>query len=201
MALHHDGYSAAVLFNLGNARLQAGQPGEAILDYERARWLAPRDVDIAANLHLARQRAGLTATDESWTENAANFLAPNTWAWLGSVALAAACVGIIGGQFRSRHRPAFHLLTAVGATILLASIGAVAVDASRLGRAILPAKDTAALISPFNGAKTVFEFPAGQAVNVEKAYGEYRFVRDASGHSGWVANTQVGRIVPNSTSG
>ena len=199
--LKHDGYSPAVLFDLGNAHLRAGQPGDAILDYERARWLAPRDADIAANLRLARQRAGLTAADESWIDHAASVLAPNAWAWLGSAALVASCAGIIGGQLRARHRTAFHLLTAASAMILLGSVGAVAVDAGRLDQAILPAKDTAAFISPFNGAKTVFQFPAGQAVKVGKAHGEFCFIQDASGHAGWVANAQVGRIIPTSPSG
>ena len=199
--LKHEGYSPAVLFNLGNAHLRAGQPGEAILDYERARWLAPHDADIAANLRLARQRAGLAAADESWTEDAAGFLAPNAWAWLGSAALVASCAGIIGTQLRTRHRTAYHLLTAAGAVVLLGAVGAVAVDAGRLDRAILPTKGTAALLSPFNEARTVYEFPAGQAVTVEKTHGEFCFVRDVGGHAGWIANAQVGRIASSSISG
>ncbi len=199
--LKHDGYSPAVLFDLGNAHLRASQPGDAILDYERARWLAPHDADIAANLRLARQRAGLAAADESWIEDAAGFLAPNAWAWLGSTALVALCAGVVGAQLRTRHRTTYHLFTAAGAVVLLGAVGAVTVDAGQLDRAILPAKGTVALLSPFNGAKTVFEFPAGQAVTVEKAHGSFCFVRDAGGHAGWVANAQVDRIASDSISG
>ena len=65
-------------------------------------------------------------------------------------------------------------------------------------RAVLPGKDTAALISPFGGAKTAYEFPAGQTVRVEKVHGGFCLVRDQGGHAGWVANAQVGRIVPGS---
>ena len=194
--LKHDGYSPAVLFDLGNAHLRAGQPGDAVLDYERARWLSPHDADIAANLRLAHQRAGLAATEESWADNAASLLAPNAWAWLGSAALVALCAGIVGTQLRSRRRTAFRLLTAVGAVVLLGSLGAIAVDAGRLNRAVLPAKDTAALISPFSGAKSVYQFPAGQTVRVESVHGDFCLVRDQDGHAGWVVSAQVGRIVP-----
>src|SRR5690606_3098390 len=45
-----DGASAALLFDLGNACFRAGRLAEAILWYERARLLAPRDPDVAANL-------------------------------------------------------------------------------------------------------------------------------------------------------
>src|SRR5262249_5325247 len=47
------GFSAPYLFNLANAQLRDGQVGPAILNYERARSLAPNDPDIAANLECA----------------------------------------------------------------------------------------------------------------------------------------------------
>ena len=45
---------AAVYYNLGNAYLESGDLGRAILSYLRARELAPRDSDIRTNLGLAR---------------------------------------------------------------------------------------------------------------------------------------------------
>ena len=42
------------IFNLGNAYLENGDLGRAILSYLRARELAPRDSDIRTNLDLAR---------------------------------------------------------------------------------------------------------------------------------------------------
>ncbi len=44
---------AAIYYNLGNAYLETGDVGRAILSYLRARRLSPRDPDIAANLDLA----------------------------------------------------------------------------------------------------------------------------------------------------
>lgn len=44
-------------FNLGNSYFSKGDLGRAILNYQRAAMLAPRDRDIAANLELARTRA------------------------------------------------------------------------------------------------------------------------------------------------
>ncbi len=43
-------------YNLGNAYLQAGDIGEAILHYRRAQRLIPRDPYLAHNLNLARER-------------------------------------------------------------------------------------------------------------------------------------------------
>ena len=48
--------SANLHYNLGNAYFRAGDVGRAILSYERARRLAPRDPDVLANLAFARGR-------------------------------------------------------------------------------------------------------------------------------------------------
>ena len=45
---------ASVHYNLGNAYLESGDLGRAILNYLRAEELSPRDPDIQANLELAR---------------------------------------------------------------------------------------------------------------------------------------------------
>ena len=45
-----------VHYNLGNAYLESGDLGRAILNYLRAEELSPRDPDIQANLDLARSR-------------------------------------------------------------------------------------------------------------------------------------------------
>ncbi len=43
-----------LFYNMGNAYYKVGAIGHAVLNYERARRLAPRDDDIAANLSLTR---------------------------------------------------------------------------------------------------------------------------------------------------
>jgi len=48
--------SASLHYNLGNAYFKDNQLGEAILHYEKARRLHPRDEDIAYNLKVAKAR-------------------------------------------------------------------------------------------------------------------------------------------------
>jgi tetratricopeptide (TPR) repeat protein len=47
---------STVFYNLGNAYYQQGNFGHAILNYERAQRLAPRDADVQTNLALAREK-------------------------------------------------------------------------------------------------------------------------------------------------
>lgn len=49
-----------VFFNLGNAYFQNGDIGRAILNYERASEITPRDQDIRHNLALGRAEVGIS---------------------------------------------------------------------------------------------------------------------------------------------
>ena len=49
--------SGALYYNLGNSYFKKGSLGKAILNYERARRLVPRDGDLNFNLEYARQLA------------------------------------------------------------------------------------------------------------------------------------------------
>ncbi len=51
--------TAHVYYNLGNAWFRENKLGLALLNYARARRLAPRDPDILANLKFAQQRLGV----------------------------------------------------------------------------------------------------------------------------------------------
>jgi tetratricopeptide (TPR) repeat protein len=53
--------SGALHYNLGNAFFRAGELGRAILSYERARRLLPRDPDVRANLRFAHRQTGANA--------------------------------------------------------------------------------------------------------------------------------------------
>lgn len=82
----------AAWFNLGNARLRAGEVGNAILAYRRAERLDPTDDDIAANLAEARRRVDrpiqADATDLDFAGVAAwwHVLSTRTRLWLGLAA-------------------------------------------------------------------------------------------------------------------
>jgi hypothetical protein len=70
---------ASVHFNLGNAFYQAGQRGQAIAQYHRARALAPRDRDINANLNYVRNTVKGPTWKPHWTQTLAQKLTPMEW--------------------------------------------------------------------------------------------------------------------------
>src|SRR6202044_2357015 len=86
------GYSAPSLYNLANSFARAGKPGLAVLNYERARLLDPKDPDIEANLRHVREASGLPPDSRSGFQRAAEFADPRLLAWVGLLGLSLAGV-------------------------------------------------------------------------------------------------------------
>ena len=80
---------AAVYYNLGNAYLESGDLGQAVLNYLRAEELSPRDPDLLANLALARIRTvdQLQAEGDSLVASISDF--GRRWATTGEFGVAA----------------------------------------------------------------------------------------------------------------
>ena len=88
---------SSVYYNLGNAYYKSGDLGRAVLNYERARRLAPRDEDIRANLAFARaqvadqfpvaEEGAVWATITGWHEA----LTVNEAAWVAWALFAVVC--------------------------------------------------------------------------------------------------------------
>ena len=86
-----------VYFNLGNAYMEDGDFGRAILNYLRAEELSPRDPDIIANLDLARSRTvdQLQAEGDSLVASVADF--GRRWATTIEFAVAALLLWAVAG--------------------------------------------------------------------------------------------------------
>ncbi|MEE2657087.1 MAG: tetratricopeptide repeat protein [Candidatus Latescibacterota bacterium] len=54
-AVDAGGEDVRLYYNLGNAAFKSGRTGEAVVWYERARRLSPRDTDIVANLRFVQR--------------------------------------------------------------------------------------------------------------------------------------------------
>jgi tetratricopeptide (TPR) repeat protein len=191
-----NGYSAPVLFDLGNSLFREGDIGQAILAYKRAQWLAPGDPDIAANLQLAQKQAGVAVADPQWSDKLTNLLSASGWAWLGCAAWTLFCASLLGWKIAPQGKSLFSLVAVADAVVLAAAIGAIVVSSSGLGQAVVTDKSASALISPFPAAQTVFSPAPGETVTVQKAYNDFLLATDHAGHTGWVSKTQVTPVVP-----
>ena len=90
------GYEDATLYyNLANAYYRSGDDGRAMLNYLRARRIAPFDEDIAANLALAREKVGTADYGRQPTPIPAQFAEWLPWLSPNAAALGALLCWII----------------------------------------------------------------------------------------------------------
>ncbi|MGA7119042.1 MAG: tetratricopeptide repeat protein [Polyangiaceae bacterium] len=187
-------YSALLLYNLGNAYLRDGQAASALLAYERARVLTPRDRAIATNLAAARAALGLPQEDSA-PDRFSRLLTMNTWAWTAAGAFWVA-VATVGAAVLSKRHRAFMIagaaLAAVGGAV---SGGALLVSSRDLDRGLVMAA-VPVLVSPFESAQSGFSLVPGEDVDLGRCRERYVFVHDAHGRSGWVESVQVARLIP-----
>lgn len=207
-----DGASAARLYNLGNAQFKLNRTGEAILSWERAAALAPRDPDIQRNLTLARQAAAKARPGASqfnapplpWWEKPVFWLGLHEWSWLLAAALlvmaaAALAWGFAGTRTRFPLRRSTPWIFAAGSLVALACAAAVSARRGEKNLAILTSAEPVLKLSPFDSAQAVDApgLPAGQRVLVDARHGDWLHVRlpgTSTTTAGWVPGKDAGLV-------
>ncbi len=196
------GNTASRLYTLGNARFQLKEYGPAILAFERAALLAPRDADIQANLKMTRKAAA--ALEEpvplSWWETPLHAFSLREWSLvaIGSAflpALAALAWGL-GGFSRAWIKRSALTLLVVG--ILTGAVAGSALwyrkEEKTLG--IITAGVPVLHVSPFPGAAPVGTPPAGQRVFMgERVPGWVYVTLPNSSTRGWLPDEEVSLIM------
>ena len=184
--IRQNGYSAPVLFNLGSAYYLDGKLGRAILNYERAQLLAPRASDIAANLSIARCKAGIV-------EQPAHLLSTNELSWLGSSALVCFGAAVLWRQINARAGAGWIIASGC---MLAAVMIALFLRYPESGRAIVVAKSAPAYIAPVTVTQPLFTLTEGQPVSIRKVNGDFLLVDAGNSRRGWVTPSMVERVTP-----
>ena len=206
------GYSAPLCFDLANAEAKAGHTGAAILNYERARYLAPSDRDIDHNLQLARKQAGLGPNPYRWWQIV--LLSINWTVWL---AIMAACLlliflAVIGAAYAPALAAAskipLPLLKNIFRAVLFAGIpvcllmGYVELSTvgfnNRIEGVIVAPKEATLRLSPFDSADSVGTIPEGELVTVEDRHNDYLRIEARDHHFGWVQEKDLEPVIAGS---
>jgi tetratricopeptide (TPR) repeat protein len=186
--LQRQGFSAAVLFNLGNAQLRRGMPARAILEYERALVLAPRNAAIEANLAAAQQRAGLAPIVIGPWLAAARYFSFDTYAWAALVAIWVLCGALVLLTVDAKSRRYARLLILVAAVTLCVSADAAALCWSDLHRAVVVQGPAILHLAPASSAAASGTLREGEVVWLQERYAGFKFVRTADNRAGWVSD-------------
>jgi tetratricopeptide (TPR) repeat protein len=191
--LRGSGFSAPLLFNLGNAWLRLGKPGPAILAYERALVLEPRSAPIEANLAAAQQRAGLTPEVLGSWQAAARYFSFDTYVWAALGAVWVLCAALVMLCLQRAARRIGRVLILVAVLTLCASADAAVLCWPDLSRAVVQTPVTLQL-APAASAAVSGALREGEVVWLQDRYGGFDFVRTTDGHTGWISDQSVAAV-------
>ncbi len=198
-----NGYEAPALFyNLGNVYFKLKNIPAAILNYERARRLAPHDDDIAYNLRLANLRIidRIEPIPQlffvEWWQVFVSMFSATTWATLAIIFLWCGALG--GALFLFVRQPIIRRLSFfISAICLLISVTSY-VGMVRQSRheqtetgAIVFAPSISVKSSPDAQSTDLFVLHEGVKVELLDTVGEWRKIRLADGKVGWVRSDTI----------
>lgn len=197
--------SAALFYNMGNVYYRQDKIGLAILYYEKALKLSPRDAAVRANLTLAQSRQvdqiqALPAFFlDRWQQALQSIFSSNTWSILGLLLLWAGVGGLIFwllASARTQRKRGFI----IGSTLLILSIIPFYLSAGRAsfeqnpGTAILLESEYGLRTAPEEESTVILPLHEGVKLLIIDRIGEWMKVQLEDGEQGWLPEEALGMI-------
>ena len=191
------GYSAPRLFDLANAYARDGKPGMAVLNYERARSLAPNDPDIHANLSFVRRTSGLRPITGTWFERqASRFASPNTLFWFGCIGLLIGGASLFLARRYSQHRLALRACTAAGLALMAVTLCNALAIWPMMNEAVVIAGATPVRVAPISLADPLMPLREGEILTMDAKVRDFTLVHTDTGRTGWVPSADIAPVIP-----
>lgn len=189
-----------IYYNLGNAYFRRGDLGRAILSYERARLLIPRDGDLAFNLSHARNQTQDALTDlqmSSFSDllglgGLNRFEIFFAFALLNFLFFALLCIRLYKKNEWTYYLSIFlAIVIAIGACAVALKWGVWATE----NRAVVLSTEMVVHAGPDSKDTALFKLHAGTLVRVERTENDWTLVQLSQDKRGWARSGQLERIV------
>ncbi|MBU6399988.1 MAG: tetratricopeptide repeat protein [Verrucomicrobia bacterium] len=186
--------STALYFNLGNACFKSGQLGRAIVAYQLAERLAPRDPDVQANLKFARESAGDSPPAAGRWRETLRKLTANEWTALATGAVWTWLILLTLREWRPQWRGSLRGYTAatgVAAAALVACLALTLYDRLSLTTAVVVTREATVRYGPLSQAKSAYVVHDGSELTVLDQAAGWLEVSDDNRRVGWLPQAQV----------
>lgn len=193
--------NAVVFYNLGNTYFKRGQLGQAILYYEKAKRLAPRDKDAVANLEYANGLLEYRIEDKrNWywkmLETLLDSFTRQEIAIIGlSLGLVFWLTGAIFLFIRPNESWGWKRRTLFALVLICLSMWTLKAFNETASQEAVVLKNQASMrYGPSYKDRVAFRLAEGMKVRVKKKSGEWSRVILANGETGWMLQEEIGII-------
>lgn len=195
--LGEDYLSADLHYNLGSAYFRKNELAKAVLHFEKAALLAPRDQSIQHNLDVIRKKLPdqLDVIPDffvsKWWTSTQQLAGPCIWAGICLLIVWAGGAGFIlwvRGKNRKLRKQGFILgLVLSILSFLPMALGFSAAKAQKhSGRAVLMAAETSLKSAPDEMSEDILTLHAGTSLILLDEIGEWKKIRLCNGEEGWL---------------
>jgi len=197
-----DGYTSGhIYYNLGNSHFRMGALGHAILAYERARQLIPRDDDLLFNLSYARSQT-IDALDEDGSSTANGFLGIGSlnmrevFYIFSAVNMSFFCVLALRLFVKSEWSYYLTILLAILITIGAGAFLLKWYDWRTDDRAVVLADEVAVRAGPDPTDTVLFNIHEGTVVHYERSEDDWVLLNLSKEQRGWAPAKVIEPIIP-----
>jgi tetratricopeptide (TPR) repeat protein len=192
--------SGSLYYNLGNSYVKNGEFGKAVLNYERAKRLIPRDGDLKSNYKfaLSQIKSSVPETYGSWPKRALaifNAMTVNEITLILSAVFLAAvfflifCLYVpVSGRFFRMIVSGFLIVFVIVAFSLFNRMSVLDREA------VIVSGSPEALFEPFENATRHFTLYEGMKVDVLQSKKEWLKIRRSDGKVGWIMDRNAEKI-------
>ncbi len=197
--------SAYLYYNIGNAYFRTNEIAKAILYYEKAKLLNPKDPDIEHNLKYANALISdkINELPEpfyiTWFRQITYLFNANTWAWI-SISLFLLILVLIYVNFLSSSLFFTRLIKTIATFIFFAWIFSLSTTyytykySASKKYAIIMSKVVEVKSSPDENSTSLFVLHEGTKVYIKDEFEEWLEIKIADGNTGWLKTTDVEKI-------
>jgi len=187
--------SANLFYNLGNSYLRAGARGKAILYYERAFRICPRDADIRSNLDFARTlvEGDSDQNVRQWYKSVlfflSDFLSADEITFLVCALYFAIMIFLALSVYFRAQRKLFYYFAAVFCALLIIALPSFinSIHESEFQeKAVIMADRTSVRFEPEDDATVHFELYEGAVIQITRSQGDWYQIKRSDGKMGWL---------------
>jgi tetratricopeptide (TPR) repeat protein len=187
--------SANVFYNLGNAYLRTGSKGKAILYYERAFRMHPRDADIRSNLDFARTLVEGSSGEYSgrWYERVffflRGFLSTDGTTLLVSILYFTIMIFLTLSVPFKVQRKLFYYPASVLCILLIVVLPSFfngIYESEFQKKAVIMVKETDVRFEPNDDATVHFRLHEGAVIQITRSQEDWYQIRRYDGKMGWL---------------
>ena len=192
--------SGSLYYNLGNSYFKKGELGRAVLNYERAKRLIPRDGDLKSNYRFAisRTKSSYSETSRPWFKRALAVFDTLTINEITVVLSSVFVVTILFFIVRFYiHVSRRNSLLITSASVIVFMIIALTLF-SRISmldtEAVVVSGSTEVRFEPFENATRHFTLYEGMKIEIVQPRKEWMKIRRSDGKIGWIKSQAAEKI-------